>query len=338
MKYRYLGKTGLPVSRVCLGTLTFGNKDYGCDEAESAKIVRHFYENGGNLIDTADVYRNGVSESFLGKALQPLNRDDIVLATKCYFPMGTSPTAKGLSRKHIIEACESSLKRLQTDYIDLYQIHGPDPVAAYEETCRALDDLVRQGKVRYIGCSNLYAWQIVRMNSVCDRLNLNRFVCGQYLYNLVIRDIEREIIPASVDEGMGIICWSPLAAGVLAGKFARAQTPEPGPAISFRNETEFGRFWNERTFDILDKVKVLAEQSNVTPARMAMGWILKKPAITSIIFGVKNLDQLKQNMELGTWDMPDEMEVELSKIAAFDAGYPFFWINEWKSQLFPNSE
>ena len=151
MKYRYLGKTGLPVSRVCLGTLTFGNKDYGCDEAESAKIVRHFYENGGNLIDTADVYRNGVSESFLGKALQPLNRDDIVLATKCYFPMGISPTAKGLSRKHIIEACESSLKRLQTDYIDLYQIHGPDPVAAYEETCRALDDLVRQGKVRYIG-------------------------------------------------------------------------------------------------------------------------------------------------------------------------------------------
>ena len=137
---------------------------------------------------------------------------------------------------------------------------------------------------------------------------------------------------------MGIICWSPLAAGVLAGKFARAQAPEPGPAISFRSETEFGRFWNERTFDILDKVKVLAEQSNVTPARMAMGWILKKPAITSIIFGVKNLDQLKQNMELGTWDMPDEMEVELSKIAAFDAGYPFFWINQWKSQLFPKSE
>ena len=335
MKYRYLGKTGMAVSRVCLGTLTFGSKQYGCDEAESAKIVRTFYDSGGTFIDTADTYQGGLSETFLGIALQQINRSDIVLATKCYFPMGTQPTAKGLSRKHIIEACEASLKRLETDYIDLYQIHGPDPVAAYEDTCRALDDLVRQGKVRYIGCSNLYAWQLVKMNSVCHRLNLNRLACGQYLYNLVIRDIEREIIPACINEGMGIICWSPLAAGFLTGKFTRGKAPEPGPNISYRPQMEFERFWNQRTFDIVEKMQVIADQSGVSTVQIAMGWILKKQGITSVIFGAKNLDQLTQNMEVGSWEMPDDMEAELDKISSFDPGYPFFWVNHWENELFP---
>ena len=335
MKYRYLGKSGMPVSRLCLGTMTFGNRELGCDEAESARIVRYFYDHGGNFIDTADTYQKGGSETVLGQALQQIKRDDLVLATKCFFPTGIYPTAKGLSRKHIMEACEGSLKRLNTDYIDLYQIHGPDPVTDCEETCRALDDLVRQGKVRYLGCSNLYAWQIIKMNSVCDRLNLHRFSSGQYLYNLVIRDIEREIMPACEDQGMGVICWSPLAGGVLTGKFARSSAPEPGPSISYRTRTEFQRFWNERAFDVLDKVRILAERSNLTPSHIAIGWILKKQKVTSVIFGVRNLDQLKQNMELGTWDMPDDMVEELNQLALFDAGYPFFWIDEWTRKLFP---
>lgn len=338
MKYRYLGKTGLPVSRVCLGTLTFGSEKFGCDEAESARMVRTFYDQGGNFFDTADAYHQGASETMLGQAIQQLPRNDLVIATKCFFPMGTQPTAKGLSRKHIMEACESSLMRLKTDYIDLYQIHGPDPFADYEDSCRALDDLVRQGKVRYIGCSNLYAWQVMKMNAACDRLNLNRLACGQYLYNLVVRDIEREIIPACMNEGMGVICWSPLASGVLTGKFTRSKVPDPGPAISFRVEVEFERFWNERTFDIMEKVQVIADQSQVSPAQMAMGWILKKQGITSVIFGAKNLEQLDQNMAAGSWEMPDDMETELDKIASFDEGYPSFWVNRWKNEFFSVNE
>ncbi len=328
----------MSVSRLCLGTMTFGNTGFGCDEAESARIVRYFYDQGGNFIDTADTYQKGVSETIVGQALRQIKRDDIVLATKCYFPMGPRPTAKGLSRKHIMEACENSLKRLSTDYIDLYQMHGPDPVTAYEETCRALDDLVRQGKVRYLGCSNFYAWQVVKINSVCDRWSLHRLSSGQYLYNLCIRDIEREIIPACVDQGMGILCWSPLAGGVLTGKFARSPAPKPGSSISCRTPTEFRQFWNEGTFDILDKVRVLAEESHTTPIQIAMGWILKNKDITSVIFGVKNLDQLKQNMEMGTWDMPDQMVAELSRVVPVPAGYPSFWIQEWSDKLFPPEE
>ena len=262
----------------------------------------------------------------------------LLLPPNAIFRWGLGRRRRDSLEKHIIEACEGSLKRLQTDYIDLYQIHGPDPLADYEDSCRALDDLVRQGKVRYIGCSNLYAWQVMKMNAVCDRLNLNRLACGQYLYNLVVRDIEREIIPACMNESMGIICWSPLASGVLTGKFTRSKAPEPGPAISYRLQTEFERFWNERTFDIMEKVQVIADQSGVSPAQMAMGWILKKQGITSVIFGAKNLDQLDQNMEAGSWEMSDDMETALDKIASFDAGYPFFWVNQWETEFFSVNE
>ena len=222
MKYRYLGNSGLAVSRVCLGTMTFGNNDWGCDLETSKSIVDAFIDAGGNFIDTADLYSAGESEVILGKALKGKDLTKLVIASKCWFPVDDTPNGRGLSRKHIMEACEASLKRMDIDCIDLYQIHGPDPYTPMEETMRALDDLITAGKVRYVGCSNLWAWQIMKANGIAALRGYEKFISGQYLYNLVRRDIETEILPACVDQGMGILCWSPLAAGFLTGKYRDA--------------------------------------------------------------------------------------------------------------------
>lgn len=219
MKYRYLGNSGLAVSRLCLGTMTFGNEAWGCDLEASKSIVEAFLDAGGNFIDTADLYSKGESEVILGKALKGKDLNQLVIASKCWFPMDESPNGRGLSRKHIVQACEASLKRMGLEHMDLYQIHGPDPYTPVEETMRALDDLITSGKVRYVGCSNLYAWQLVKANAAAEMRGFEKFVSGQYLYNLVRRDIETEILPACVDQGMGILCWSPLAAGLLTGKY-----------------------------------------------------------------------------------------------------------------------
>ncbi|MBD3320792.1 MAG: hypothetical protein GF350_06835, partial [Chitinivibrionales bacterium] len=234
MKYAYLGNSGLVVSRICLGTMTFGQKDWGCDKKTAFTIVDSFLHLGGNFIDTADMYAGGVSEEILGEALREKKRDDIVLATKGFFRTSDAPNARGLSRKHLIDACEESLRRLKTDYIDLYQIHGPDPFTPIEETMLTLENLVASGKVRYIGCSNLYAWQIVKANSTGRFQGCEQFRCAQHLYNLIIRDVEREILPACEDQGMGFICWSPLASGMLSGKYKKASKPAKGSRVSFR--------------------------------------------------------------------------------------------------------
>ena len=226
MKYRYLGRSGLLVSRICLGTMTFGNKDWGCDLDTARAIVKSFVAGGGNFIDTADMYSGGESEKMLADILKDCRRDDIVLATKAWFPTGEPVTARGLSRKHIVEACEASLKRLGTDFIDLYQFHGPDPFTPMEESLRAADDLIRAGKVRYLGCSNFYGWQIARSNGIAERRGFEKLVSAQHLYNLVRRDIEREVLPAAEAEGLGMICWSPLAAGMLSGKYRGQDKPE----------------------------------------------------------------------------------------------------------------
>jgi aryl-alcohol dehydrogenase-like predicted oxidoreductase len=196
MKYRYLGDSGLLVSRISLGTMTFGTPDWGCDEKESHEIIQAYLDAGGNFIDTADVYAGGKSEEIIGTFMPQIKRDEVVIASKCFFPMGGFPNAQGLSRKHIIASCDNSLKRLKTDYIDLYYIHGPDPISSMEETMRAMDDLVRQGKVLYLGCSNLFGWQIAKAAGIAARMNLETLVAGQYLYNLINREPEREIIPA----------------------------------------------------------------------------------------------------------------------------------------------
>jgi aryl-alcohol dehydrogenase-like predicted oxidoreductase len=221
MEYRKLGQTGLMVSELCLGTMTFGNE---ADEQTSKRITDRFVEAGGNFVDTANVYSRGVSEEITGRVIRDY-REDVVVATKFRFPMGEGPNDSGASRKHIISACEASLRRLDTDYIDLYQIHCWDSSTPIEETLSALDDLVRAGKVRYIGCSNFTGWQIEKSVRVSEREGLARFDCLQPQYSLVVRDIEHEVLPVSREEGLGVIPWSPLAGGFLTGKYSREDAP-----------------------------------------------------------------------------------------------------------------
>ena len=326
MKYRYLGNSGLVVSRVCLGTMTFGMKDWGCDLDTALAITNRFVESGGNFIDTADIYSTGVAEDMLGRALREHQRDDLVVATKCYFRMSPAPNAKGLSRKHIVESCQRSLKRLGTDYIDLYQIHGPDPHTPLEETMRALDDLVRQGLVRYIGCSNLFAWQLVKANAVAERMGLEKFCSGQHLYNLIRRDVEREILPACADQGLGLMCWSPLASGLLTGKYPRSGAPAQGTRISHRAQMDLPRYWHDAGFKIVDEVMAVAEAQGKTPAQVALAWLLHDARVAAVIIGARTVAQVDDNAVVGDWDLPDAEHKRLAEIVEFHHGYPAEWI------------
>jgi aryl-alcohol dehydrogenase-like predicted oxidoreductase len=284
MKYRYLGKTGLLVSRLSLGTLTFG-ADWGCDNATSVKIIHRFLDAGGNFIDTADVYSKGISEEIVGKALKGRKRDDVVLGSKCFFRMGDGPNDKGLGRKHILSACENSLRRLQTDYIDIYTVHGPDPFTPLEETMRTLDDLVRQGKVRYIGCSNFWGWQVLKANGISDRMNLERFVCGQYPYNLLDRTFE----------------------GLLTGKYRGSARPKKGTRIYKRINMDGSRFWNDRTLSVTEEILKIADDCGLNPLNLALSWLLHDRRVSAVIFGVTSLPQLEGILVSGDLDLGEEI-------------------------------
>jgi aryl-alcohol dehydrogenase-like predicted oxidoreductase len=335
MKYRQMGGTGLMVSRICLGAMTFGTEGWGCDQATAKTIVGQFVAAGGNFIDTADTYSGGRSEQFLGTIVKEFSRDDLVIATKCYSKVGMGPNDLGLSRKHIIAACEASLRRLQIDYIDLYQIHGPDPRTPYEETMRAMDDLVRQGKVRYIGCSNLYAWQIMKANTVAALHNLERFSCAQHMYNLVIRDVEREILPVCADQGLGFICWSPLASGLLTGKYQKTAAPEAGSRIAQRPKLDIPRFWHERGFQVVEAVAELSKKTGKSASQVALAWLLGDRRVTAVICGVHKPEQLAENLAVGEWELPGELRSELSEAAFFEPGYPHSWIENNYNENYP---
>ena len=307
MKYRYLGSSGLLVSRITLGTMTFGAADWGCDEQESHAIIKKYLEAGGNFLDCADVYAGGSAENIVGKFLPKIRRDEVVIASKCYFPMGDKPNSYGVSRKHVIASCEASLKRLKTDYIDLYYIHGPDPVSPLEESMRALDDLVRQGKVRYLGCSNLFSWQIAKAGGISARMNLEGLVAGQYLYNLIHRELEREVIPCAQDQGVGLVCYSPLGAGLLTGKYKNMTEPAQGTRLSYRTKVDGPRFWHPMGFKTAETLGQVSSETGIPMPKLAIAWPLKRRFVTSVIIGVKNQEQLGANMEMGDWDMPDDV-------------------------------
>jgi len=326
MKYRYLGNSGLLVSRVCLGTMTFGMKGWGCDENASIAITRKFIEAGGNFIDTADMYSAGISEEILGKAIQEHSRDDLVIASKCWFRTNPSPNAKGLSRKHILEAVDASLRRLGTDFLDLYQLHGFDPFTPLEETLRALDDLVRSGKVRYIGCSNFFGWQIAKANGMAERLGLSRVIAAQHMYNLLRRDIEREILPACADQGLGMLCWSPLAGGLLAGKYDKDAGPKKGSRVEQRANIDLPRYWNDDSFRMIDEVKAVAEELGKPAAQIALAWPLGDRRVSAIIVGTRSEEQLASSLEVADWDLPAEHYERLFQAVPFDHGYPQDWI------------
>ena len=333
MKYRYLGRSGLLVSRICLGTMTFGNKEWGCDQDASTAIVDAFLDAGGNFIDTADLYSAGVSEEMLGRALVGKKREDLVIATKCWFPTGDTPNARGLSRKHIFEAFDASLKRMGLDYVDLYQIHGPDPYTPIEETMKALTDLVRTGRVRYVGCSNLYSWQIVKANMVADAMGGERFISAQHLYNLVRRDIEREILPACDDQGMGMICWSPLASGLLTGKYRGQSQPDPNSRHGKNAKAYVSRYWWDEALKLVDTVVEVADQVGRTPTQVALAWLLGDDRVTAPIVGARSAEQIVDSLGAGEFDLPAEVRDRLTNAMPLQLGYP----KDWMEGSFPGT-
>jgi aryl-alcohol dehydrogenase-like predicted oxidoreductase len=325
MKFRYLGRSGLLVSRICLGTMTFGNKEWGCDQAGSSAIVRKFIEAGGNFIDTANSYSNGESEKILGVALEDFSRDDLVIATKAWTPMGPAVTTRGSSRKHIVESCEKSLKRLGTDYIDLYQFHGPDPYTPIEESMRAMDDLVRAGKIRYVGCSNFYGWQIARANGQAALHGWSPLVSAQHLYNLLRRDIEREVLPACDAEGVGMICWSPLAAGMLSGKYRGQDKPDLKSRIGIQASITLPRYWFDDALKMIDTLASVADRIGKTPSQVALSWLLGDDRITAAIVGARSAEQIGENLEAGEFDLPADIRQELTDAMPLKLGYPYEW-------------
>ncbi len=323
MKYRRLANTGIYVSELCLGAMTFGG--YGpfqaigaLGQAEADALVHRALDAGVNFFDTANVYSAGQSEEMLGAALGPRRRD-VIVATKVRGRMGDGPNEIGLSRAHVMQQCEASLRRLGTDYIDLYQIHGPDPCTDIRETLETLTDLVRAGKVRYIGCSNLPAWQLMKALGVSRQHGLAEFVSTQSYYAIAGRDLEREMVPLVKDQGLGLLPWSPLAGGFLSGKFTRDGETDPAARrVSF----DFPPVDKARGFDIIDVMRDVARAHDVSVARVALAWLLHQPAVTSVIIGAKRLDQLDDN--LASVDLaliPDELD-RLDAVSALTVEYP----------------
>jgi aryl-alcohol dehydrogenase-like predicted oxidoreductase len=298
MNYRELADTGVFVSELCLGTMTFGGRGQiwemmgALDQKSVDGLVHGALDAGINFVDTANVSSAGESETMLGKALAG-RRNDVVLATKVRGRMGPGPNQVGLSRLHILQEVEASLKRLGTDYVDLYQIHRFDQLTNVEDTLRTLDDLVRAGKVRYIGCSNLAAWQLMKALAVSREQGLERFKCTQSYYSLAGRELEREMIPLLKDQGLGLLVWSPLAGGFLSGKFTR----NSGDDAARRAKFDFPPVNKEKGFDILDVAKAIADRHGISVARIALAWILANSAVTSVIIGARKPSQLEDNLK-----------------------------------------
>lgn len=326
MELRLLGRTGLRVSALSLGTMTFGPnvgwEAIGALGVEEAKdLVALALDSGINLFDTADIYSDGLSEEVLGRALGK-RRDDVLVATKCHFRMGDGPNDVGSSRHYIIRACEASLRRLGSDHIDLFQLHGPDEVTDVEQTVRALDDLVTAGKVRYVGCSNYSAWHLMKALAAADARGLERFASLQAYYNLVARELEHELVPLSLDQGVAILVWSPLAGGLLSGKTRRGSDPPPGTRTATYGPE--GTVDMERFYDIVDVLSDIAEQRGVSIPQIVINWLLAKPGVTSVILGARNLSQLADNLQAATWCLSGEDLARLDDVSARPLPYPYF--------------
>ncbi|MFP3936789.1 MAG: aldo/keto reductase [Phycisphaerae bacterium] len=314
MEYRNLGRTGVKVSPLCLGCMMFGRKT---DQTQSAGIIDRAIDAGVNFLDTANVYGRGASEEATGKALKANGkRDQVVLATKVHGRMDNDdPNASGNSRRHIIQQCEASLKRLQTDWIDLYQIHRPQSDIPIDETLRALDDLITSGKVRYIGTSTFGAWQVVESLWVSQRLGLNRFVTEQPPYNLLDRRIERELVPMAETWGIGLIPWSPLAGGFLTGKYRRGQDRPGDSRLAGRDDKRTERMLSDAGFDVIERVEEIAGEKDCTPSQLSLAWCMNQPGITSAIIGPRTMEQLEDNLGAVEVEVTDEDRQRLDEVA-----------------------
>jgi aryl-alcohol dehydrogenase-like predicted oxidoreductase len=331
MEYRFLGTSGLKVPTLCLGAMTFGDADdksfmhkVGCDERTSYAIMSRALERGVGFIDTADVYgQDGLSERIVGSWMaETKNRDRVVLATKFRFRMGEGPNSSGASRYRIVRTVEESLRRLKTDRIDLYQIHMQDIDTPEEETLRALDDLVKAGKVLYLGASNYAAYRLTDSQWVSKSEHLHRFVSLQMQYSLMVRELEREHVPVCKKFGLGILPWSPLAAGFLSGKYQKDQPPPAGVRLEKWKE-RFAGYDSERGWRTLDAVKAIAKERETTAAAVSLAWLLAKPTVTSVIFGARSLEQLDDNLKAADVKLTDEDVKKLDEASALKLGYPY---------------
>ena len=334
MKYRNLGSAGVKVSTLCLGAMTFGEADetsfmhkVGSDEATAHAVLDRALEKGINFVDTADVYgQDGLSERVVGNWFERRKtRDQIVLATKFRFTMGSGPNRSGASRYRIVRCVEDSLRRLKTDRIDLFQIHMQDITVGEDETLRALDDLVRAGKVVYIGCSNYAAYRLMSSIWTARTGHLTPFVTLQAQYSLVSRDIEREHVPLCRETGLGILPWSPLAGGFLTGKFERGVTPAAGSRLAERAD-RLKRYDTPRNWAIIDAVRSVAAEANATPSAVSLAWLLSRPQVSSVIFGARTVAQLDDNLAAVDLELSPRQLESLDKASAFELGYPYDFI------------
>ncbi|GJH32790.1 aldo/keto reductase [Paraburkholderia hospita] len=327
MRYNQLGRTGVFVSELCLGTMTFGGtggiwQHIGdLQQSDAERLIGRAIDAGINFIDTADVYSSGVSEQITGQALKNLKvpRDSVVVATKVFGQTGDFPNARGASRYHIMDGIKASLQRMQLDHVDLYQIHGFDPVTPIEETLRALDTLVQHGHVRYIGVSNWAAWQIAKALGISERLGLARFDTLQAYYTIAGRDLERELVPMLQSEGLGLMVWSPLAGGLLSGKYKR---DEQGEAGSRRTTFDFPPVNRDRAFDCVDAMRAIAEAKGVSVAQIALAWLLHQRSVMSVIVGAKRVEQLDDNIAATKVELSKEELAKLDEVSRLPSEYP----------------
>lgn len=336
MKYRKFGRTGLFVSQLCLGTMTFGGASgiWGqignLQQAEAEGLIGRALDAGINFIDTADVYSEGLSEVITGQALKNLQvpRENVIVATKVFGETGTrGANSRGLSRHHIMDGVKASLRRLQLDHLDLYQVHGFDVATPIEETLRALDDLVRQGHVRYIGVSNWAAWQIMKALGISERLGLARFESLQAYYTVAGRDLERELVPLLRSEGVGLMVWSPLAGGLLSGKYGRPSEGGQAEAGSRRASFDFPPVNTARAYDCIDAMRAIATPRGVSVAQIALAWLLHQPVVSSVIIGAKRAEQLEDNLAATAIQLSGEELAALAQASALPAEYPGWMLN-----------
>lgn len=339
MHYRLLANTGLYVSELCLGTMTFGGRGNwkvvgALDQASSEALVKQALESGINFFDTANIYSEGESETILGQALQNLgsDRETLVIATKCRGRMGAGPNQVGLSRKHIFEAVDASLRRLQTDYIDLYQIHGVDPLTPIEETMDALDALVTSGKVRYIGYCNLPAWYAMKGIAYAGGRQQARFISAQMYYSIAGRDIEREVVPLVQDQHLALLPWSPLAGGLLSGKF---DLDSPGPEGARRASFDFPPVDLDRARGVLQVMREVATEQERSVAEIALAWLLTRPYVTSVIIGARTPEQLMANLQSTDVELTADQITRLDAASALPQEYPGWMLGRQTGDRFP---
>jgi aryl-alcohol dehydrogenase-like predicted oxidoreductase len=336
MELRVLGRTGLRVSALSFGAMSFGGvggfaavASTNGDEARA--LVDQCIDAGVNLFDTADIYSAGRSEEILGRALGE-KRARVLIATKLHARTSDDANDVGLSRHHIVRACEASLKRLGTDWIDLYQVHGFDALTAVDETLRAFEDLVRSGKVRYVGCSNLSGWQLMKSLAASERLGISRYEALQAYYSLVGRDLEHELVPLCRDQQVGVLVWSPLAFGFLGGKYRRGEkAPEDARLSAWGAPGTI----DEQSWAVLDEVRRIADERAISPAQVALNWLLRRPAVTSVIVGARNGRQLGDNLRAAEWRLSDEEAARLERVSARPLPYPYWHQQKYNGERMP---